>query len=195
LASGWNVAEDSRCPSAESACPRRPKAHPLGGDHRQPVGEDRGKRGARGYDAGKKIKGRKRHIVVDTMGLLLAVVVHAANIQDRDGAKLVLAQPVGKFPRLNRIWADGGCAAQMIDWTRALGHWILEIVKRNADVTGFQVLPKRWILERTFAWFGRYRRLSRPANHLIHSVGGFLVRRYAGAHRTTVRSPPACRHW
>jgi len=169
LAPGWNVAEDSRYPPPEGTRPRGPKAQPLGGDHRQPVGEDRGKRGARGYDAGKKIKGRKRHIVVDTLGLILVVVVHAADIQDRDGAKLVLAKLVGKFSRLKLIWADGGYAGKLIEWTRALGHWVLEIVKRSDDVTGFQVLPKRWIVERTFAWFGRYRRLSKDYETLTES--------------------------
>jgi putative transposase len=101
--------------------------------------------------------------------LVLAVVVHAANIQDRDGAKLVLAKLAGKFSRLQLIWADGGYAGKLIDWTRELGHWILEIVKRSDDVTGFQVLPKRWIVERTFAWFGRYRRLSKDYETLTES--------------------------
>ena len=103
------------------------------------------------------------------MGLVLAVVVHAANIQDRDGAKLVLAKLAGKFSRLQLIWADGGYAGKLIDWTRELGHWILEIVKRSDDMTGFQVLPKRWIVERTFAWFGRYRRLSKDYETLTES--------------------------
>jgi putative transposase len=103
------------------------------------------------------------------VGSLLAVVVHSAHIQDRDGAKLVLAQLVGKFSRLKLIWADGGYAGKRIDWTRELGHWILEIVKRSDDVTGFQVLPKRWIVERTFAWFGRYRRLSKDYETLTES--------------------------
>ncbi len=103
------------------------------------------------------------------MGLLLAVVVHPANIQDRDGAKLVLAKLVGKFSRLKLIWADGGYAGKLIEWTQELGHWILEIVKRSDDVTGFQVLPKRWIVERTFAWFGRNRRLSKDYETLTDS--------------------------
>jgi putative transposase len=103
------------------------------------------------------------------VGSLLAVVVHSAHIQDRDGAKLVLAQLVGKFSRLKLIWADGGYAGKRIDWTRELGHWILEIVKRSDAVTGFQVLPKRWIVERTFAWFGRYRRLSKDYETLTES--------------------------
>ena len=103
------------------------------------------------------------------MGLILAVVVHAADIQDRDGAKLVLALLQGRFWRLKLIWADGGYAGQLIDWTRKLGRWVLEIVKRSDDVVGFVVLPKRWIVERTFSWFGRYRRLSKDYETLTDS--------------------------
>jgi putative transposase len=103
------------------------------------------------------------------MGLVLAVVVHAASIQDRDGAKLVLAKLKGRFSRLKLIWADGGYAGQLIDWTRKLGRWVLEIVKRSDDMTGFVVLPKRWIVERTFGWFKRYRRLSKDYEVLPES--------------------------
>lgn len=118
-------------------------------------------KGIRGYDAGKKVKGRKRHILVDTMGLLLLVVVHSANIQDRDGAKLVFQKALSLFPNLRLIWADGGYAGKLVDWVKNACHWILEIVKRNSDTTGFQVLPRRWVVERTFGWFGKYRRLSK----------------------------------
>lgn len=104
--------------------------------------------------------GRKRHLIVDTMGLLLAVVVHAANVQDRDGAKLVLQKLTGRFPRLKLIWADGGYAGELIEWARQLGGWLLEIVKRPAQHQ-FVVLPRRWVVERTLAWLGRYRRLSK----------------------------------
>jgi putative transposase len=97
--------------------------------------------GVRGYDAGKKVKGRKRHILVDTMGLLLMVVVHAANIQDRDGAKLVLEKAKGKYARLQLIWADGGYSGKLIGWVKEMCNWILEIVKRSDDVKGFQVSP------------------------------------------------------
>jgi len=107
------------------------------------------------------VTGRKRHIVVDTLGLLLAVVVHAANIQDRDGAKLVLAKLVGRFPRLKLIWADGGYTGQLVEWVWGLGGWLLEIVKRPLDSHHFEVLPKRWIVERTLGWLGRCRRLSK----------------------------------
>lgn len=100
--------------------------------------------------------------MVDTLGLILVVVVHAANIQDRDGAKLVLEKLVGGFGRLKLIWADGGYAGQLLEWVKALQRrWVLEIVKRSDDVKGFKVLPKRWIVERTFGWLGRYRRHSK----------------------------------
>jgi putative transposase len=117
--------------------------------------------GERGYDAGKKVNGRKRHIIVDTLGLLLAVVVHSAQLQDRDGAKVVLAKLTGRFPRLKLLWADGGYAGQLVDWVLTFGGWFLEIVKRPEGSKGFQVLPRRWVVERTLAWLGRYRRLSK----------------------------------
>ena len=122
--------------------------------------------GERGYDAGKNVNGRKRHIIVDTLGLLLAVVAHAASIQDRDGAKAVIEKLTGKFPRLSRIWADGGYSGQLVDWVLQFGGWLLDIVKRPADQKGFVVLPRRWVVERTFAWLGRYRRLSKDYERL-----------------------------
>lgn len=125
--------------------------------------------GPRGYDAAKKVTGRKRHILVDTMGLLLAVVVHAANIQDRDGAKLVLSKVTACLPRLALIWADGGYAGQLIEWVQTHCGWVLEIIKRPPDSKGFQVLPRRWVVERTFGWLGRYRRLSKDYEHLPES--------------------------
>jgi putative transposase len=112
--------------------------------------------------------------VVDTLGLIIAIVVHAANIQDRDGAKLALEKLAAKngkarrlFPRLKLIWADGGYAGQLIDWAKSLGRWTLQIVKRSE--AGFAVLPKRWIVERTFAWLGKYRRLSKDYETLTES--------------------------
>jgi len=117
--------------------------------------------GVRGYDAGKKIKGRKRHLLVDTLGMVLLAVVHSAGIQDRDGARLLLDKAKGLFPRLQLIWADGGYAGKLIEWVKSVCGWILEIVKRSDQARGFVVLAKRWIVERTFAWLGRYRRLSK----------------------------------
>tara|TARA_B100001971_G_C17954407_1_gene414199 strand:- start:44 stop:679 length:636 start_codon:yes stop_codon:yes gene_type:complete len=122
--------------------------------------------GPRGYDAGKNVNGRKRHIIVDTIGLLLAVVVHAASIQDRDGAKLVLRKLKGKFPRLKLIWADGGYCGSLVNWVLEFGKWILEIVSRPKDQKGFVVLPRRWVVERTFAWLSRNRRLSKDYERL-----------------------------
>ncbi|MGQ9651994.1 MAG: IS5 family transposase [Phycisphaerae bacterium] len=133
------------------------------------------KRGPRGYDAGKKVNGRKRHLVVDTLGLILAVVVHAADVQDRDGAKLVFRKLRGLYPQLQRIWADGGYAGKLIDWTKRVGRWTLEIVKRSDQVTGFAVLPKRWIVERTFGWIGRYRRMSKDYEMLIPSSEAMIL--------------------
>jgi putative transposase len=92
---------------------------------------------------------------------VLAVVVHAANLQDRDGAKLVFEKLKGTFSRLRLIWADGAYAGQLIDWVKNTCGWLLEIVRRNHDAKGFQLLPRRWVVERTFGWFGRYRRLSK----------------------------------
>jgi len=141
-------------------------------------------RGVRGYDAGKKIKGRKRHILVDTMGFLLMVIVHAADIQDRDGAKLVLDKYIGKSSRLSLIWADGGYAGKLIDWVKEHCDWVLEIVKRSDDVKGFKVLPRRWVVERTFGWLGRYRRLSKDYEGLPESSESMI---YAGMIHLMVR--------
>jgi putative transposase len=107
------------------------------------------------------------------MGLILAVVVHAADIQDRDGAKWVLEKLKGGFPRLELIWADGGYRGKLIDWTQAFGGWVLEIVKRN-EPHKFVVLPKRWIVERTFGWLGRYRRLSKDYEEQIPSCEAMI---------------------
>ncbi len=101
--------------------------------------------------------------------MIIAIVVHAGNVQDRDGAKLVLGKLAGLFPRLKLIWADGGYAGKLIEWARELGGWALEIVKRCDGVKGFKVLPKRWIVERTFAWLGRCRRHSKDYEMLTDS--------------------------
>lgn len=116
---------------------------------------------ARGIDGNKKIKGRKRHIITDTMGLLIAVVVHAANIHDSKAAFDVIATLKFRFKRLIKIIADGGYRGELIDQTQKAFGWILEIVLRTDDSSKFQVLPKRWIVERTFSWFESYRRLSK----------------------------------
>lgn len=140
--------------------------------------------GVRGYDAGKKVKGRKRHLLVDTMGLLLLVIVHVASIQDRDGAKLVLEKAKGHFPRLRLIWADGGYAGKLVNWVKTVCYRVLEIVKRSDDVKGFQVLPHRWVVERTIGWLGRYRRLSKDYEGLPETSEAFI---YAAMSHLMVR--------
>src|SRR6266478_3131326 len=114
-------------------------------------------------DAGKKITGRKRHILVDTLGLLLSVAVHPANIQDRDGVALVLDRRTRRlFPFIERIYGDGGYQGPKAAKAAAkTGCWTIEIVERSPAAVGFEVLPKRWIVERTFAWLSRFRRLAR----------------------------------
>ena len=119
-----------------------------------------------GFDGGKLVKGRKRHILVDTMGLLLMVVVTAASVTDRDGAKLVFLRALKFFPRLELIWADGGYTGPFIDWVKEKCLWLLEIVKRSDDMKGFVLLPRRWVVERTFTWLYNYRRLSKDYERL-----------------------------
>jgi len=131
--------------------------------------------GERGYDAGKKIKGRKRHIITDTVGNLLEVVVHAADVQDRDGAKLVLKKlTAATKAHLQKIWADGGYRGRLIDWVREQLAIVLEVVTRDPDQKGFQVLPRRWVVERTFAWLGRYRRLGKDYEKCRKSSEGVI---------------------
>lgn len=118
--------------------------------------------GPRGFDAGKKINGRKRHIVVDTVGFLIGCVVHTADVQDRDGAPEVLKTIRYAYPWLRHIFADGGYAGPKLRNALArMGEWTLQIVKRSDPVDGFEVLQRRWVVERTFAWLGRCRRLAK----------------------------------
>ena len=116
---------------------------------------------SRGYDAGKKINGRKRHIAVDTNGLVLAIAVTMAGIQDRDGAHRLLAALRARFSTISLVWADGGYAGRLLIWAKKTLSLTIEIVKRTDDLTGFTVLPRRWVVERTFGWITKYRRCVR----------------------------------
>lgn len=128
-----------------------------------------------GYDAGKKVKGIKRHIVVDTLGLFLGGQIQPANVQDRDGALLVLKEVRRLFPFIEKIFADGGYQGQATATAVAtLGQWELEVVKRSDQAKGFVVLPKRWIVERTFGWLGRCRRLAKHFENLTRMALAFL---------------------
>lgn len=131
--------------------------------------------GPRGFDAGKKINGRKRHIVTDTLGHLVAAKVHAADVQDRDGAPALLASIRYLFPWLRHVFADGGYAGDKLAAALA-GHgcWQIEIVKRSDRAIGFEVLPRRWVVERTFAWLSRNRRLAKDFEATIASSEAWL---------------------
>ena len=132
--------------------------------------------GPRGYDAGKKIKGRKRHIVTDTQGNMLAAIVHDASIQDRDGAPAVIASACESFPTLVHLFADGGYAGEKLQsaMEKADGP-VIEIVRRPDGVTGFVVIARRWVVERTLAWFGRCRCLAKDWEASIASSEAWLL--------------------
>ncbi|RWX25239.1 IS5 family transposase [Rhizobium leguminosarum] len=129
-----------------------------------------------GYDAGKKIKGKKRHILVDTVGLLLHSLVHPADIQDRDGSVLVLKTLFGRYPFLKKLFADGGYQGPVFakGQKKAMPALATEIVKRSDTAKGFEVLPRRWVVERTFAWLGRCRRLAKDFENLSRNALAFL---------------------
>lgn len=127
--------------------------------------------GISGYDAGKKIKGRKRHILTDTLGLMVGLVIHGADIQDRDGAPDVLKSIRTRWPWLRHVFADGGYAGPKLrEAMKKHGDWTIEIIKRSDTATGFEVLPRRWVVERTFAWLGRCRRLAKDWEKTIASA-------------------------
>ena len=148
--------------------------------HRQPEREERRKRGAsidpHGFDAGKLIKGKKRHILVDMQGLLLHAIVHSAGVQDRDGGIWLLATLFGQFPFLAKLFADSAYAGPIFDTAlnKVLPNLKTEIVRRSDRAKGFVPLPKRWIVERTIAWLNRCRRLAKDWENLNRSALAFL---------------------
>lgn len=131
--------------------------------------------GIRGFDAGKKIMGRKRHIVVDTLGMMVGLVVHAADIQDRDGAPAVLKSILTRWPWLRHVFADGGYAGPKLRGAlQKIGSFTMQIIKRSDSAKGFEVLPRRWVVERTFAWLGRCRRLAKDFERTIASAEAWV---------------------
>jgi putative transposase len=120
-----------------------------------------------GFDGGKMVKGHKRHSLADTLGNMLKVVVTAANISDIAGAKLVITNLADVFSTIEKIWADGGYRGNLIEWVQETLAAVLEIVSREPGQKGFKVQPKRWVIERTFAWLGNYRRLSKDYERLL----------------------------
>ena len=161
---------------------RGARGQPHHRDHRQSEREERRKRGVsidpHGFDAGKKIKGKKRHILVDTQGLLLIAIaiVHSAGIQDRDGGVLLFSTLFGRFPFLEKLFADS--AYQGTIFATAIGAILpslhIEIIKRSDRAKGFVILPKRWIVERSFAWLNRCRRLAKDWENLNRTALAFL---------------------
>jgi transposase len=132
--------------------------------------------GPRGFDAGKKIKGRKRHLLTDTAGILIAGIVHEASIQDRDGAPALLGLIRSAFPWLRHVFADGGYAGNKLrNALGAIGRWTIEIVKRSDATKGFKLLPRRWVVERTIAWLNRNRRLAKDFEATIESAETWLM--------------------
>jgi transposase len=162
-------------------------------------------RASRGYDAGKKIEGRKRHIAVDVMGLLLCVVITAASVQDRDGARPLLWQLAAGYRTVTLVWADGGYAGKLVNWATDTLRRTVQIVRRPDDLHTFKVLPRRWVVERTFGWIMKHRRCVRdyerlPQHHetylywsMIHVMAARLARRQATAPPTPVPTSPALR--
>ena len=152
----------------------------------------------RGVDVHKQTAGRKRHIVVDTLGLILIVLVHSAGVPDGTGGKQVLQRlferikgvSCNRHCRLSTIWADGAYEA-IVGWVKLMLGWTLEIVRRPSDAQGWMVLPKRWIVERTFGWLGRYRRLSRDFEHTLQSSEAMV---YIASIRRMLKLVHTCPH-
>jgi transposase len=149
----------------------------------------------RGFDGGKKINGRKRHIAVDSCGWLLAVLVTAASVQDRDGAHSLLALLRQRFSTITLVWADGGYAGRLVVWARTVLRLSVSIVKRSDDVQGFVVLPRRWVVERTFGWLMRHRRLCRdyerkPEHHEAMVLWATVMIMTRQLVRQTTGAPP-----
>jgi len=129
---------------------------------------------SRGFDGGKLINGRKRHLLVDTLGLLLVVVVTIASVQDRDGAKLLLWKLAGSGKKLRKVWVDGASRGELLGWVKSRFKLVLEVVLRSDKQKGFIVLPKRWVVERTFAWLNNHRRLSKDYERFCETSETFI---------------------
>jgi len=150
---------------------------------------------SRGFDAGKKVNGRKRHIVVDTMGLLLAVIITTASVQDRDGARAVLERLRFTMPSVVHIWADGGYAGTLLDWARQRLRIGVEIVRKPLGIKTFTVLPRRWVVERTFAWIVRCRRLAHDYERLPEHSDAMIKWAMIGLMTRRISPTPGRRPW
>ena len=158
-------------------------------------GADTVGRSTRGFDAGKKVNGRKRHVVVDTIGLLVVVLVTAASLQDRDGGRLVLERARMKMPSIALVWADGGYAGRCVQFAR---HWLritLAIVKKPEGQRTFEVLPRRWVVERTLSWLVRCRRLDRDYERLPEHAEAMVKWAMIGLMTRRLVPTPGRRPW
>ena len=149
----------------------------------------------RGYDAGKKVNGRKRHVVVDTLGLLVVVLVTAASVQDRDGGRLVLDKARMAMPSIVLVWADGGYAGRCVAFARAVLRITLQIVKKPAGQRTFEVLPRRWVVERTLSWLVRCRRLDHDYERLPASAEAMVKWAMIGLMTRRLAPAPGRRPW
>lgn len=164
LEEGWPLDRDSQSTAGHGSTKARKKKAPTAAIIDSQSVKSSNHPGSRGYDAGKRILGRKRHLLVDTLGLILMVRVHPASIQDRDGARMLLTHLEEQFGWLKLIWADSGYAGVLRDWVKGLMRHRkidLQIVRHKDKVKEFKLLPKRWIIERTFGWLTQSRRLNK----------------------------------
>ncbi|MET8870816.1 IS5 family transposase [Nocardia sp. NPDC004604] len=166
----WQVVHDALRDRVRVRAGRAPQPTAAIIDSQSIQGSDTVPAYSRGYDAGKKTNGRKRHIAVDSLGLLLTVVVTVASIQDRDSAVRLLAVMRAKFSTITFVWADGGYTGRLVVWAKHVLALTVQIVKRCDDASGFTVLPRRWVVERTYAWITKHRRCvldyeTRPDHH------------------------------
>lgn len=171
----WQRIHDALRDRVRVRAGRNPLPSAAIGDSQTVRGADTVPTASAGYDAGKKTKGRKRHVAVDTLGLLLVVVVTSAAIQDRDGAHRLLTALRARASSVRHVWADGGYAGRLLPWAKRVLELTVEVVKRTDNVAGFRVLPRRWVVERTFGWITKHRRCVRdyetlPEHHeaMIH---------------------------
>ncbi|MGH3262249.1 MAG: IS5 family transposase [Trebonia sp.] len=164
-------------------------------DSQSVKGADTVSAATRGYDAGKKINGRKRHIVVDTIGLLLVVMVTAASVQDRDGARGIFKRLHATLDSVGHIFADGGYSGQLLAVAKSAWQIVVEIVKKPAGQVGFAVLPRRWVVERTFSWLMRFRRLARDYERLPETHEAMVKWAMVAIMLNRLAPPPGPKPW
>jgi transposase len=181
--------------AARDAAGRDPMASAGIVDAQSVKGADTVGRDSRGYDGGKKVNGRKRHVVVDTIGLLVAVLVTAASLQDRDGGRLVLDKARMKMPSITLVWADGGYAGRCVEFARRVLRIVLEIVRKPEGQHTFEVLPRRWVVERTLSRLVRCRRLDRDYERLPAHSEAMVKWSMIGLMTRRLAPPPGQRPW